>query len=116
MADNNIIDPFDTRIVDPFDQPKAPLAQLAPGNFQPIGDAPPDFGEAKVQPGEVDRALPLVGKGLADSAATAISRLVPVGAVAGGLGGIVQQLGNELLPAFGAEVDKSAGDVVNEVS
>src|ERR1041385_7124626 len=68
---------------EPVSQP--PLAQLAPGNFQPIGDAPPDFGEAKVQPGETDRGLASAADSLGDVAANLLSNVVPVAPLLAGL-------------------------------
>lgn len=62
-----------------------PLAQLSPGNFQPIGDAPPDFGEAKVQPGEVSRGMASAADSLGDVAANLLSNVVPVAPLLAGL-------------------------------
>lgn len=62
-----------------------PLAQLSPGNYQPIGDAPPDFGEAKVQPGEVSRGMASAADSLGDVAANLLSNVVPVAPLLAGL-------------------------------
>lgn len=65
-----------------------PLAQLSPGNYQPIGDAPPDFGEAKVQPGEVDKGFAMAADSLGDVTANLLSNVVPVAPLLAGLKGL----------------------------
>lgn len=82
---------------------RSPLAQLAPGSAQPIGDLPPDFGEAKVQPGETDAGLATAAKGLgslwADANRTEASQAMnliaaPIQQVAGSLAGASKALYN----------------------
>lgn len=67
-----------------------PAARVIPSDA-PIGDLPPDFGEAKVQPGEVSRGLSLVGRSALDVGKQAgnLALTVP-NTIASGLGGLFE--------------------------
>jgi hypothetical protein len=100
---------FDPSTAKPFDvasaiPEQAPTANLG-DSFVPIGDLPPDFGEAKVQPGEISDAAPV------DIAKTLGSLfLSPVAQIAGGAAGLGTSAGHAL-----GLTDKTGADVSQSV-